>query len=155
MKCICWDLLHRATQLGLWEYSLVFAFFFMQADLFSKMYKKSLPSKQSTWNGTLFLYSLFQLVDSPESSLECICSTFILAVFFLFSFLSLCLFFCGVVLFMSCHLQVPALSTCTAYNRWRFHNIKCVGAVLVVLSMAVCRKDTGNCEQRVNRKEWI
>lgn len=80
-------------------------------------------------------------------------STFILADFFLFSFLSLCLVFCGVVLFMSYHLHVPAVKICTTYNKWRFHNIKCVEAVLVVLSMIVCRKDTGNCEQRLNRKE--
>lgn len=54
---------------------------------------------------------------------------------------------------MSCHLYVPAESTNTTYNKWRFHNIKCVEAVLVVLSMTVCRKDAGNCEKRFNRKE--
>lgn len=135
------------SYIGLWVHSLAFAFFFMQVYLFSTMYqKKVLFSKQWTWNGTLFLYSLFQLVVSPETSLDCICSTFILAVFFLFSFLSLCLFFCMMVLFMSCHLHVPAESTCTTYNKWRFHNIKCVEAVLDVLSMTVCRKDTGNYE---------
>lgn len=55
--------------------------------------KKVLSSKQSSWNRTLFLYSSFQLTVSPENSLDCICSAFILAVFFLFSFLSLSLFF--------------------------------------------------------------
>lgn len=65
MKCICWDLLHRATQLDLWEYSLVFAFFFMQADLFSKMYKKKFTLK--TINVKWDIVSLFIISAGGQS----------------------------------------------------------------------------------------
>lgn len=109
-----------------------FVFFFMQADLFSKMYKKCLSSKQSTLNGTLFLFSLFQLMLSPESSLDCTFSTFVLAVSFLFSFTVSLLW---VFLFMSCNLHVLAVSTCPDHSKWRRHDIKGTEAVLVALSV--------------------
>lgn len=47
---------------------------------------------------------------------------------------------------MSYHFHVPTENTYTTYNKWRFHNIKCVEAVVVVLSITVCRNDPGNCK---------
>lgn len=102
-------LIHRVTQLGLWVWSFFFVFFFTLADLFSKIYWKCLSSKQPAWNGTLFLFSLFQLVLSPESSLDCICSTFILAVFFFFHW----------VWFLFCFICVmPLACSSSEYLHW-------------------------------------
>lgn len=133
---------------------MVFAFFFMQVDLFSKMYqKKILKIINMKWDiASLFIISAGG--QSRKLSRLYLFHLYFSCLLFV-SFFSLCLVFRGMVLFMSCHLHAPAESTCTTYNKWRFHNIKCVEAVLVVLSVTVCRKDPGSCELRDNGKEWV